>query len=425
MDSSLKRFDFLKGKGFTNRRDYVRRGSVAEDEYVLDDHHKVADYDATALYQHWNSKYKRKYDQRANIFKRVLNAWKKSLLGNTLLVVLIYILFYYLVNGLFIQHLCAGCSSQAMQRNTETQQNRPPNVPQQPPNSSATQANQNKANKPCKMPQICRNYDLKIKTLSTKEATFTRLLTFLIGFYVSFIIARWWRQVTSVPTIDNVCLGLEGYLWCDERRNENEILVKEGVSVTQFKQTLVRYCLLSWTMCLSLVSPLLRTEFKTPEDFNKHRLITLHEYKNLQTTNRSSLDAWKTKWSIPLIWANSMLNEAETLHSAKEGKSLKIKELKDIIAKMTEFQKKLHQVFEHNEHQIPHLILQAVKVGLCFWLIVGVVSSQGLVNSESKNISVLLALIFNFPALHIIQYVIMFGWLNAAVELQNPFGTDE
>ena len=152
--------------------------------------------------------------------------------------------------------------------------------------------------------------------------------------------------------------------------------------------------------------------------------MTLDEYNNLQTTNRSSLDAWKTKWSIPLIWANSMLNEADTLHSGKEGMSLKIKELKDIIAKMTEFQKKLHQVFEHNEHQIPHLILQAVKIGLWFWLLVGVVSSQGLVNSESNN-NLLLALIFNFPALHIIQYIIMFGWLHAAAELQTPFGKDE
>ena len=422
MDSSLKRCGFLKG--FTNRRDYVRRRSITEDEYVLDDHHKVAGYDATALYQHWNSKCKRKYDQRPKIFKRLVNAWKKSILGNTLLVVLIYLLLYYLVNVLFIQHLCAGCSSQAMQKRTP--KNQPHNLPQQPPNSAATPTTQNKANNPsaCKSPGICRDYDVEIKTLSKKEATFTRLLTFLIGFYVSFVIARWWRQVTSVPTIDNVCLGLEGYLWCDERRNENEILVKEGVSVTQFKQTLVRYCLLSWTMCLSLVSPSLRKEFQTPEDFNKHRLMTLDEYNNLQTTNRSSLDAWKTKWSIPLIWANSMLNEADTLHSGKEGKSLKIKELKDIIAKMTEFQKKLHQVFEHNEHQIPHLILQAVKMGLWFWLLVGVVSSQGLVNSESNN-NLLLALIFNFPALHIIQYIVMFGWLNAAAELQNPFGKDE
>lgn len=212
-------------------------------------------------------------------------------------------------------------------------------------------------------------------------------------------------------------------MWCDDSKHENEIFVKEGVTVTQFKQTIVRYCLLSWTMCLSLVSTRLMKNFRKPQDFNECRLLTFNEYESLKTKNEDSRDGWKVKWTIPLIWVNSMLNEAETL-TKKDGKLFKIKELKEILKTTTEFQRRLHQVFEFNDNQIPDLILQAINLGLWFWLMVGVVSSQGLVNKEWR-VMIPFALVLNFPFLHLIKYIVMFGWLRAATYLQNPFGEDE
>ena len=422
--------DEKKDHGFINRKEEVQLKEVQEDDFDLKES-CVARYDGPEIAKHWNAQNKRYLIKKPNVFKRAWKAWRQGIWGNTLLVVMFYLIFYYAINVVFIQMLCAReYASQHTLVNTGQQllidamsQN---SCPANGSNAGSNLTEQvedfrNQSKKLDFKHTWCLGYDAKIMGLAKKEATFTRLLTFLIGFYVSFTITRWWTQVTSVPTIDNICLALQGYLWTNDTKKEDQVLVKEGVTVTQFKQTILRYCLLSWTMCLCFVSRPLNRKFKKPKDFNDQRLLTSEEYDKLKTPNDSD-DCWKMKWTVPLLWVNAMLNEAETL--TKGGKDFKIKELKEILKTTTEFQKRLHQVFEFNENMIPDLIIQAIKLGVYFWLIIGIVSSQGLINKEA-GVAMYFALIFNFPLLHIIKYVVMFGWLKAASFLQNPFGEDE
>ena len=435
-----------RDRGFINRKEEVLLQKVEKDDFALPEKLCVAKYDGEELARHWNAQNKQYLDSKPNVFKRAWKAWRQGIWGNTVLVVLFYLLAYYLINILFIQIFCAReyasqhtlvLTGQQLLIDAMSENACPTNHTDTAPQGQKTfdEQTQEFKNRSAQLDfkhSWCLGYDGKIMALAKKEATFTRLLTFLIGFYVSFTISRWWTQVTSVPTIDGVCLALEGYLWCDDRKKEDEIFVKEGVTVTQFKQTIVRYCLLSWTMCLSLVSPPLLEKFRDKLDYNNQHLLTFEEYEKLKTKNDDSRDSWKVKWTVPLIWVNAMLNEAETLNPAKPGNDakppsngmLRIKELKEILKTTTEFQRRLHQVFEFNDNQIPDLIIQAIKLGVWFWLFVGIVSSQGLINKEA-NVGIPFALIMNFPLLHIIKYVVMFGWLHAASYLQNPFGKDE
>ena len=158
-------------------------------------------------------------------------------------------------------------------------------------------------------------------------------------------------------------------------------------------------------------------------------MLTFDEYEKLKTKTRQDLqqDGWKVKWTVPLIWVNAMLNEADTITKKddfKYKKLFKIKELKEILKTTTEFQRRLQHVFEFNDNQLPDLIPQAINLGLWFWLLIGIYSSQGLVNKEC-HVGIPLAIFINFPLLHLIKYMVMFGWLRAATYLQNPFGEDE
>ena len=429
--------------------EHVQLYELEKDEFILPKEQRVAYYDADALAKDWNDQKYRKVNKKPNVFVRVWSAWKRGIWGSALWVVLFYLLAYYVVNIVLIQYLCAreyadqytivaqgqqlliDALGQSQSCDGDVTTPAPGNgtvTPAPDPDRMSFDERRVQLGLNTKgleyQYSICLNYEMKFGGLSKQEAGYTRLLTFLIGFYVSFTINRWWTQVTSVPTIDGICLALEGYLWCNEDKNEDEIYVKEGVTVTQFKQTIARYCLLSWTMCLSLISPTLLEKMKKPSDFNKKLLMTFNEYKKLETTNQTSLDGWKVKWTVPLLWVNSMLNDAETLNPAKDGQDFKVKELKEILKATTEFQLKLYKVFQFNDNQIPDLILSAVKLGVWFWLVLGIFSSQGLVNRES-NIAIPIALLLNFPVLHIIKYVVMFGWMKAATYLQNPFGDDE
>ena len=414
----------INQRRFIKTQEKVRLQPVKEDEFTLSEELWVAKYDSKSIAEHWNAENKR--NAKPNVFKRAWRALKKGLWGNTVLVLSIYLIAYYLFNIVMIQWLCAKdpstMSKAGKDNNTVHQQTQ---LLIDALSQKSCPANNTSSSSTTALESLCHVlvHDTKIIEMGKKEATFTRLLTFLIGFYVSFTIARWWTQVTSVPTIDNVCLALEGYLWCDDSKNENEIFVKDGVTVTQFKQTIVRYCLLSWTMCLSLVSPRLIKKFTQPQDFNERRLLTFDEYESLKTKNKDSRDGWKVKWTVPLLWVNAMLNEAETI-TKKDGKLFKIKELKEILKTTTEFQRRLHQVFEFNDNQMPDLILQAINLGLWFWLLIGIYSSQGLINKDS-GVGIPMAILINFPLLHLIKYMVMFGWLRAATYLQNPFGEDE
>ena len=84
----------------------------------------------------------------------------------------------------------------------------------------------------------------------------TKLLTFFLGFYVSQVMGRWWKQVSANPSIDTIALALNGIVYSTteskDRIPEDEL---------KFKQKIARYCLLSWTMCFSNFSQVLKNKF--------------------------------------------------------------------------------------------------------------------------------------------------------------------
>ena len=40
----------------------------------------------------------------------------------------------------------------------------------------------------------------------------TKLLTFLLGFYVSTMMRRWWEQIRHLPSVENVALTLNSII---------------------------------------------------------------------------------------------------------------------------------------------------------------------------------------------------------------------
>ena len=81
-------------------------------------------------------------------------------------------------------------------------------------------------------------------------------MTFFLGFYVSQVMARWWYQVSANPSMDNICLALNGVVFYTSETNARTTQ-DEG----NFKKKIIRYCLLSWTMCLSNFSQCVKDQF--------------------------------------------------------------------------------------------------------------------------------------------------------------------
>merc|ERR1719339_728566 len=98
-------------------------------------------------------------------------------------------------------------------------------------------------------------------------ATITKLITFLLGFYVSNIINRWWNKVRSVPKVKNPSMVLSALTWEDAKVKEEDLT--SPAAVAEAKKMVARYCLLSWTMCFNTFSQPLAETCGTAKDLER------------------------------------------------------------------------------------------------------------------------------------------------------------
>ena len=68
---------------------------------------------------------------------------------------------------------------------------------------------------------------------------------------------------------------------------------------------------------------------------------------------------------------------------------------------------------------------QAVYLAAWFWLIMGVFSNQGTTFSTGGAASLITTLVVNFPGHSLVKYILVFGWLQVADIIKNPFGYDQ
>ena len=76
----------------------------------------------------------------------------------------------------------------------------------------------------------------------------------------------WWYRISANPSMENICLAMNGVVYSTSETKEGSITDEE-----KFKKKVVRYCLLSWTMCLSNFSEVVKDHF-----FDKKVKIIAH-----------------------------------------------------------------------------------------------------------------------------------------------------
>ena len=81
-------------------------------------------------------------------------------------------------------------------------------------------------------------------------------LTFLLGFYVSLVVKRWWEQYVKLPWPDEVATLLKAGITKDKEDDE------EGEN-QRIRRTVVRYLMLSYVLCLRRISSRVRREFSS------------------------------------------------------------------------------------------------------------------------------------------------------------------
>lgn len=208
---------------------------------------------------------------------------------------------------------------------------------------------------------------------------------------------------------------MNNFLWFDPTKKISDIKIKGDFNAKELRTTIVRYFLLSWTMCLSRMSVRLNKKFRDEHELNKKMLILKREFDELSCgTDR---DSWREKWSTPLSWVTKMVNDINT----KDTTSAKIVDIKDAIGKtVSAFCSDLQKLNSYNEYRMPHTLISLLTIAIYVFLIINVAAGQDMFDDNGKN--AFLDFVLDFPWFALVKYLMIFGWLQVATDLTVPFG---
>ena len=251
----------------------VKRENLCEEDFTLPEEYRVAKYNPKTVARYWNTR-----NASRSFFKIIASSVLSGIHIKLLPVTITYIALYYVLNIFLVRKLlCPEGISYSMAFT----------YPLVVSSNHTT----------CNKEMFGQWADL--------EKDFTRVLTFFIGFFVSMSINNWSTQVRLVPHLDQIIIGLETFLWINPTKRTDEVKIKGNMTAKDLRMTILRYYLLSWTMCLSRVSSRLKNQFQDEYAFNRKKLLDKREFDELSC--RPGSDSWIEKWTIPLLWINKMV----------------------------------------------------------------------------------------------------------------------
>ena len=398
----------------------VKRDKLEDRDFLLRPEDKIAEYDIQNLVDYWKSSVM-KQSALSLIVQGICN-----IIRRTLPMICAFLLLFYLFTIFML--LCVCTTEYYDYDNSHTKEG----------NSShdlnlklTIQPNDKEIN------GYCQAFIDKQESLILDERIFNGLITFFVGFYVSFIVRNWWQNMKIIPFLDSLCMNLCSYLVLDSRLKEDSYKIqvnRKKVTIKQFKKDICRYVLLSWTMSFCRISCRLKRIFNCPKIFHQRGLLTIKEYKKLRTQQE---DGWLERWATPLLWANKLICSVRKVESSGNDTEpndiypLIVKETTRVEITLLEIQKALEQLNKEYYFAMPGLMHQVISTALYFFFCLGILAGQNMsiYTNEStiethNTTSMMGRLALNFPFYYCAKYILLIGWIKLAEDLQNPFGED-
>ena len=104
-------------------------------------------------------------------------------------------------------------------------------------------------------------YLFEQSVLLCKDMADNTPVTFILGFYVSILVARWWAEFLLIPWPDNLAVMVSAYICCNDQ--EGRLM----------KRTIVRYVNLAILMVLRMISMPVKRRFPTIKHLEEAGII--------------------------------------------------------------------------------------------------------------------------------------------------------
>ncbi|XP_065361117.1 bestrophin-4-like [Calliphora vicina] len=229
-------------------------------------------------------------------------------------------------------------------------------------------------------------------------------LMFVLGFYVSIVIKRWWEQYMTLPWPDSTAVYVSSLI-----RGQDE-------NGRKMRRTIMRYVCLSLTMVLTMISPRVKKRFPTLDHLVDVGLLVENEKVILKNMNEKF--AKHPKHWMPIVWASSIVTRGR-----KEGRIRDDSSLKTLIDSLNSFRGMCMVLLFYDTISIPLVYTQVVTIAVYSYLLTSVFGHQW--TGETDDEGLMNIVDYFFPFFTVLEYMFFMGWLKVAESLICPFGDDD
>ncbi|CAJ0581629.1 unnamed protein product, partial [Mesorhabditis spiculigera] len=227
-------------------------------------------------------------------------------------------------------------------------------------------------------------------------------LTFMLRFYVSIVVARWWAMYCDSGWIDYAALHIRNYI---PGNDEETIMARRNI---------VRHLLFAQVIIYRDISVLVRKRFPTMGTLVAAGYITNDELAGFE-----AIDTQHSKYFVPIHWAMSIVARLRA-----EGRIASDITQDSIYQEFMKWRRSLGTLLMHDSTPVPLLYTQVVCIVVRLYFVLALCSSQFLLH-EIDDQHFVEYIDIGIPVHTIFSFVFYMGWLKVAEALLNPFGSDD
>jgi len=233
-------------------------------------------------------------------------------------------------------------------------------------------------------------------------------LSFVLGFYVSYVASRWWQQFLAIPWPDKLFHSIACYV---EGFDEESRMLR---------RSLMRYMNLALILVLRSISSAVKQRFPTLDHVVEAGFMTTTEKELFSAVPANEFN---TYW-VPCTWFIYRLQEA-----TKKGKLLNQYSLENIMREFCEFRAKCGLLWCFDWVSIPMVYTQVVTLATYVFFIFTIIGRQKIdnynVHKAMRSGRIPLDIDLYIPVFTVLQFFFYMGLLKVAEQLINPFGDDD
>ncbi|XP_029018736.1 bestrophin-3-like [Betta splendens] len=225
-------------------------------------------------------------------------------------------------------------------------------------------------------------------------------VTFVLGFYVTLVVNRWWNQFVNLPWPDRLMFHISS---CVQGKDEYGRLLR---------RTLVRYVNLTSLLIFRSVSTAVCKRFPTMDHVVEAGFMTPEERKVYDNIRSPHLKYW-----IPVVWFSNLASKAR-----QEGRVQDSIDLQNLLNELNHFRTWCATLFGYDWVGVPLVYTQVVTLAVYTFFFACLIGRQFLDPARGYQGH---DLDLYVPIFTLLQFFFYAGWLKVAEQLINPFGEDD